>query len=190
MLNVLPCRRVDSGLHSSAFPTPGMICDMARQAAARKSGYRRLRWNWLDREGEPDYAARRQPHSNSNVLSHRLSFAEVLFLENGIVETIVDNGIEISRQMLDEWAQFLKKYHPHPPLVLVHKLHSYSYSFAAQLRVGELDFVRAVAVVNASKFSNITSQSVLSMLPFGPPWPVRFFQGRAEALDWLGKYSE
>jgi hypothetical protein len=120
---------------------------------------------------------------------HQLSFAQVHLLENGIVETIVNEGVEISRPMLEEWAGFLRAQVPAAPLMLINKTHTYSYSFAAQLKVGELDFVRAVAVVNSSRFSNIASQSVLAVLPFGPPWPVRFFSDREAAVSWLQKFQ-
>lgn len=120
---------------------------------------------------------------------HQLSFAWVHMLENGIVETIVNEGVEISRPMLEEWAVFLRSHAPAAPLMLINKKHSYSYSFAAQLKVGELNFVRAVAVVNSSKFSNLASQSVLAVLPFGPPWPVKFFSEREDALTWLQKFQ-
>lgn len=119
---------------------------------------------------------------------HQLSFAQVQLLENDMVETIVNRDVEISRAMLEEWAGFLREHAPPAPLMLITKKHPYSYSFAAQLKVGELDFVRAVAVVNASRLSNIASQSVLAVLPFGPPWPVQFFSERENAIAWLAKF--
>jgi hypothetical protein len=120
---------------------------------------------------------------------HQLSFAQIHMLDNGVVETIVNNDVEISRAMLEEWAAFLRTHAPSAPLMLITKQHPYSYSFAAQLKVGELDFVRAVAVVNASRLSNIASQSVLAVLPFGPPWPVQFFSERESAIAWLEKFK-
>ncbi len=83
----------------------------------------------------------------------RLSFCEISFLEDNIVEVITDKGVEINAALVEEYHNFYKNTFDCAFGVLVTKKYDYSYDFPAMLKIGDLENLKAVAVLHFSDFS-------------------------------------
>jgi hypothetical protein len=120
--------------------------------------------------------------------THHLGFATIHILDPRIVELIVHEGVDITNSMMDIWYDFLKRNVQCPALVLINKLHDYSYTFHAQSRIGESNYVKAVALVTHNKNQELISANLKNMMRAmdePPSWEIRTFIQRDEALSWL-----
>lgn len=115
---------------------------------------------------------------------HRLSFCNVIKLSDDLAEFVVDEGVEFDLPRVDEYHTWINTHLESPYLVLVHKLNSYTYNFAAQRKLGTLPGLKAVAFVVYSNISQLATQVMLSM-PRDSNWIHRIFDNRDDALRWL-----
>ncbi len=78
----------------------------------------------------------------------RLSFGcTINHLDNNIAEVIVDKGIELSIEMVEELDNYLDTHYSTQFALLVNKANRYSYSYEAQLCLASLDKQKAIAVL-------------------------------------------
>lgn len=63
---------------------------------------------------------------------HELSFAKIIILREDIAEVIVNEGVEMTVEMVDEYHNFLLSHLRAPFSLLVNKLNAYTYDFDAQ----------------------------------------------------------
>ncbi len=115
---------------------------------------------------------------------HELSFAKIILLREDIAEVIVNEGIEMNMEMVEEYHDFLSSNLSHPFSLLVNKVNSYTYDFDAQINLATLDEIKAMAIVSYNRITKISTEN-LALRPRAVDWNLKIFSSRAEALAWL-----
>ncbi len=113
----------------------------------------------------------------------RLSFCEIYFLEDNLVEVITDEGTDIDAAMLREYHDFYATTFTAIFGVLVNKVHRYSYQFPVMKKIGDSPLMRAVAVLHHSSVSRISH--TVDEIPRERPLNMRHFEDREKAIGWL-----
>jgi len=116
----------------------------------------------------------------------RLSFCKLVIISDIITETIVDDKIEINNAMIREYHNWLAKQHDGDFGILINKVNHYSYSFDAQLEIGTIDRIKAIAVVVPDKSREIAAETILNSI-IRKNIPHRIFYDRNEAINWLNQ---
>ncbi len=118
--------------------------------------------------------------------NYRLSFCDVISVSNNITETIVDENIEVDNVMIDEYHQWLTKHHDGDFGLLVNKKNHCSYTFNAQLEIGMIDRIKAIAVIVPDLTREIAAHSMLNMR-IRRNIPFEIFYRRDKAITWLSE---
>ncbi|MEI6894599.1 MAG: hypothetical protein V5789_08200 [Colwellia sp.] len=84
-------------------------------------------------------------------MKHRLSFATINFLSDSIVEMIIDDDIEITIEMLEEYDLFLDQYLGSNFAMLINRINSYHCTFEAKMIAVSHGKLYAIAVVIYNK---------------------------------------
>ncbi|MCA9954876.1 MAG: hypothetical protein H6657_24195 [Ardenticatenaceae bacterium] len=116
--------------------------------------------------------------------SYALSFGQIIKLQDNLVEVIVDENVEFNMTMIHEYHSWLLANLKAPFAMLINKIHPYTYTFDAQISIGNLPEIKAMAVLSYSKITE-ESTNVLISMPRSNKWNIQVFQTRDEALDWL-----
>jgi len=114
----------------------------------------------------------------------RLSFCDVIAVCNNITETIVDENIEVDNVMIREYHNWLAAHHTTDFGILVNKKNHYSYSFDAQLEMGMIDSIKAIAVIVPDMAREIAARSILNMR-IRKNISFEIFYKRERAIAWL-----
>jgi len=115
---------------------------------------------------------------------HELSFGKIILLSNNIAEVIINDGVEMDEAMVNEYHEFLIA-HLHAPFsLLINKINSYSYDFAAQLNLATIRQIKAMAVVSYNQMTKHATES-LAAFPREVEWNIKIFSDRETALQWL-----
>mgnify|MGYP003670059307 FL=1 len=69
--------------------------------------------------------------------------------------------------------------------LLINKINEYSYEFQAQLAIGNLPQIHAMAVVTYTRKSEITTHLLTTTTPRKKEWNISLFSQRSLALEWL-----
>ncbi len=121
-------------------------------------------------------------------MSHNLSFAKINILSENIAEVIVNQDVEISLEMSEEYDDFLSHNFPDNFALLVNKVNQYDFSFEAKLSMASHENLMAIAVIT---YDNEGKQSVenLAAMRQLDGWNLKVFDGLnlgwQEGLDWL-----
>lgn len=90
---------------------------------------------------------------------HRISSADINIISDSIAEIIIDDGVEISIEMVEEYDHFLACIFKGNYGLLINKINNYSYSLGAQFLMGSSEKIVAIAAVNdteqGKKSSNV-----------------------------------
>ena len=113
-----------------------------------------------------------------------LPFAKVMRLDVSLAEIVVDEGVELDSDMVGRFHDFLVANFTPPIGILVNKINQYTYTFRAQLKLGDIPEVGAIGVVAYSQMSRRTTEA-FSGLPRKLPLNLRIFDDRKRALLWL-----
>lgn len=116
--------------------------------------------------------------------SHFLSFAAVTLLKPNLAEVIVSKGVEVNLTQVDEYHRFLLTHLNQPFGLLINRKYDYTYSFEAQLKIGNLPEVRAVAALVYNGTSAVSTLT-LKNLPDRRNVNMEIFRDRDLALAWL-----
>ena len=111
---------------------------------------------------------------------HRLDFGSFIVHDNGILETVVDEGVELNEDNVKAFFNLIEELKPQPRLCMVNRMHQYSYTFKANMLLASSKLMDKVAVV---KYGRV-------------PWPLKglfnpkiyriaFFDDRNNAIAWL-----
>lgn len=114
----------------------------------------------------------------------RLSFCEIVPVSDQITETIVDENIEVNNLMIAEYHDWLEQHHDGAIGLLINKQNHYSYSFDAQLEMGVIDRIKAIAVVVPDTSREIAANSILNM-GMRKNIAHEIFYSRTKAIHWL-----
>jgi len=120
---------------------------------------------------------------------YRLAFGKIIILKDDIAELIVDEGVEMTRKMVDDCHEFLIEHLKLTFSLLVNNINSYAYSFSAQRHFATIPQLQAVAFV---AYSPVTARSIEALLyvPRKVDWNVDVFTDRSLALKWLQEEQE
>ncbi len=80
-------------------------------------------------------------------MKHRLSFGYFTLLAENIVEVCIDDGVELSLEMIEECDDFFKAHIFGDFGMLINRINEYSYSYEAQLSIGSYQGLKAIAFV-------------------------------------------
>lgn len=116
--------------------------------------------------------------------SLRLSFASISWLSDNIAELQVDAGVDVSLPMVQEMHDSLSSNLQAPFGLLMNKRNAYSYTFDAQLALGVVPGLEAIAVITYTEVATRATQTMAN-LPRAVPWNLSIFHERQQALDWL-----
>ena len=116
--------------------------------------------------------------------SFELPFAKINILQDDIAEVIAHADIEVNLLMVNELHRFLISKLKSPFSVLVNRSNQYTYDFEAQLKIGDIEQMHAVAAVTYSKASTVVAKGMVNM-PRSTTRITQFFSVRDDALKWL-----
>ncbi len=120
---------------------------------------------------------------------HRLSFCIATKLSENCAEFVVNQGVEVTLDMVFEYHDWLLKNIQPPMYVLLNKIFPCTYSFEAQVQLASFQQVNAMAVVAYDKVSQSTTQ-ILQSVPREGNWTIEVFDDREIAISWLTRQSE
>mgnify|MGYP000644192554 CR=1 FL=1 len=119
---------------------------------------------------------------------HRISFADINIISDSIAELIIDEGVGVSIEMVEEYDNFLACIFNGDYGVLINKINNYSYSLGAQFIMGSNEHIMAIAVVNYSEQGRQSSKEIAGRR-IVDQLNVKTFSGLElgwqQALSWL-----
>ena len=116
---------------------------------------------------------------------HELPFAKIIILRDDIAEVIINEGIEMNTDMVEQYHDFLLS-HLRPPFsLLVNKVNAYSYDFNAQLNLATLKEINVMAIVAYKRVTRVSTEMMASKIPRNIDWNLEIFSNRDKAMDWL-----
>ncbi|NQZ23615.1 MAG: hypothetical protein HRT53_16380 [Colwellia sp.] len=116
---------------------------------------------------------------------HELPFSKIILLSESIAEVIINEGVELDEAMVDQYHEFLLKHLSAPFSLLINKINSYSYSFAAQINLATLKEINAMAVVTYNSAAELATNNLATAVPREVEWNLKMFTSRDNALNWL-----
>jgi hypothetical protein len=120
----------------------------------------------------------------NNPLVHELGFGKIILLDENIAEVIIDKGIEMDMEMVNEYHSFMVSHLRAPFSLLINKINPYSYTFAAQRKLATLPHIKAMAVVTYNPVAEKTTRGLIR-IPRDREWHIKLFKNRERALQWL-----
>ena len=121
--------------------------------------------------------------------SHQLAFAQINIIQDDIAEVIVNDGIEMTLEMVEQYHDFLQSHLVSPYSLLINKINQYTYDFDAQMKLATLEEINVMAVVAYNQTTNLTTQALAAM-PRNKNWNLSIFPDREQALLWLRTQQE
>jgi len=118
------------------------------------------------------------------VNSYELPFAQINILREDIAEVIINDGVEMDLNMVDQYHDFLLSHMQSPFSLLVNKVNPYTYNFHAQRKLATLKEINAMAVVAYNRVSELSTESLAS-IKRDIKWNLRIFSNRDGAYSWL-----
>ena len=115
---------------------------------------------------------------------YELSYAKIIVLQDDIAEVIINDAVVMNAVMVEQYHEFLRSILTSPFSLLINKINSYTYDFDAQLDLGTIAEINAMAVVAYSRITELTTESLASY-PRSKKWNLEIFMNRNDALDWL-----
>jgi len=115
---------------------------------------------------------------------HELPFAKIIILQDDIAEVMINDGIEMDIDMVNDYHDFLLTHLRAPFSLLINKINSYTYDFQAQIKLATLKEINVMAVVSYNRITKITTKALASY-PRDSKWNLKIFSNRDKALEWL-----
>ncbi len=123
-------------------------------------------------------------------MKHRLSFADFNILAENILEVVVDDGVEMTLEMIEECHQFVADNFVGDFGMLINRINNYTYTYEAQLSIASYEGLKAIAFV----YYNLHSKNVTEKLHQtrqSDQWNYQLFSGLElgwqNAHEWLQK---
>jgi len=112
------------------------------------------------------------------------NFCRITKLEDDIAELIFTQGYEILPENIDAIHALLGENLADPYMIVIDKRYEYSYSFDAQLKLGEHEGMKAIAIISQSSIASASLEHLQS-LHRKKPMNMKVFPSREKALSWL-----
>jgi hypothetical protein len=116
--------------------------------------------------------------------THTLPFGDITILQENLAEVVIFEGIIMDEDIVDDYHNFLLLNLKSPFSLLINKKFAYSYTFGAQLKIGDLTQIDKMAVVAYSNLTEMATKSLMH-LNLEKNWNIKIFQDRDSALNWL-----
>ncbi|WP_048693532.1 hypothetical protein [Catenovulum maritimum] len=116
--------------------------------------------------------------------THYCSFGVMLQHDSHLVEFCVNEGIELTDNMVDEAAIILSQHFQYPHISLVNKTNSYTYSYSALKVLNKIFSPVATAIYGDCSSASISINTIKS-LPWNKGWLVQCFSDKESAISWL-----
>ncbi len=121
-------------------------------------------------------------------MKHRLSFGYFTLLAENIVEVVIDDGIELSLEMVEECDQFFKAHIFGEFGMLINRINEYSYSYEARLSIGSYEGLKVLAFVYYTDECKNMFEQLIATRAYDQ-WNSQIFSGLElgwqQALGWL-----
>ncbi|MBL4700359.1 MAG: hypothetical protein JKX85_03795 [Phycisphaeraceae bacterium] len=100
-----------------------------------------------------------------------------------IAEVAINQGIELTSEMLAELHAFLTNYLPKNGGLLINKINSYSYSFETQQKIFSVENVKHFAVFTHNRPTQLAAESLVQFRQ--KSINLEFFKDFNKSLHWL-----
>lgn len=84
-------------------------------------------------------------------MKYRLSFAEFTMHSGNVLEMLVNDGVEISLEMIEESDRFIAENFNDDFILLINGINNYSYTYEAQLCIASNENIKGIAFLYYSK---------------------------------------
>ncbi|GAW96862.1 MULTISPECIES: hypothetical protein [Colwellia] len=98
---------------------------------------------------------------------------------------IVNEGVELNLTMVKQLHEFFLAHLHSPFSLLINKINAYSYDFEAQINIGNLSEIHAIAVIVYKIASQLNTEYLANTIPRADKWNLRIYSDRDVALNWL-----
>lgn len=115
---------------------------------------------------------------------YELSFCKIDVLQKDIAEVIVNEGIDIDMEMVDEIHHCFLSIFTHSFSLLINKKNSYSTQLDALIKFGTLKAINKIAIFAPNKMAKL-SADFSADIPSSAVLNIQVFTDRDEALTWL-----
>jgi len=113
-----------------------------------------------------------------------LPFGKINILNPHIAEVIINEGITLDKQEVQDYNQVLRSNLEPPFSVLINRENAYTYTFEAQLELGRFNDIVYRAVVAYNRNAEMATQIIMD-LNKNSNWNIKIFRERQTALNWL-----
>ncbi len=113
-----------------------------------------------------------------------LSFVKISILRSDLAEIMVDEGIDINMDMVEEIHNALLSTFTDSFSLLINKTNSYSTQLDALIQFGTLTAIDKIAVFAPNKLAKF-SADFAATIPSSAVLNIQVFTNRDEALAWL-----
>lgn len=115
---------------------------------------------------------------------HHIPAGKVIALDEHLAELIINEGVEMNLETVDQIYSFLLEHFGADILLLINKQYPYSFTFDAQRKIGALQEIKKTAIVVYNEISKRATQGLLGMRK-EHDWNACIFEDRDTALAWL-----
>jgi len=115
---------------------------------------------------------------------HQISFAKVTVLNCKLAEVIVDQGVDITLEMVEEIHQCFLTIFTNSFSLLINKKNAYSTQLDALIQFGKLAAIDKIAVYAPNKMAKL-SADFSANIPSSTVLNIQVFTDREDALAWL-----
>jgi len=121
-------------------------------------------------------------------MNQALSFAKINILSENLVEVTINQDVEVSLEMSEEYNNFLTDNFPNDFALLVNKINQYDYAFEAKLSMASHENLKAIAVITYDNDSKAAVKDMADLRKLDG-WNLKIFNGlnlgRQAAIEWL-----
>lgn len=116
------------------------------------------------------------------------SFGQIKLISPNIAEVVINQGVEISLELVEEYDAIMNQHFTENYAVLVNRINSYSYAYEALLCIGSAKNLTAAAIINYS-MANEQQTKDLQFVRHMDNLNIKEFSGlelgRESAISWL-----
>lgn len=122
--------------------------------------------------------------TSTKPIARQLTFCSILIISPKIVEVILNEGVEVTGDMVDEFFQTIAENMDSEISVLLNKVTKYSYRFDALMKLSPSTKIRNIGVVTYDSLAASTSKFMMDRFNTSNK-NVQLFSAREDALAWL-----